>query len=981
LLETTTPELGGTIRADTLEQLPQTGAPDWQSFITLLPGTAGTPQNGNNASNPGMGGVSANGSLPFSTALMDGATTSSPMSDNVIMTPIFDAIGEVKISDSLFSAQYGTGGLLYNQITKGGTNRFHGTAFDYFQNSALNAADYAFGTGKVSPLHYNAFGGTIGGPIIKNRVFFFFAYEKTINHGGASVGIITVPTDAMRAGDFTGFSNIYDPTTQVVNPAAGVATRQSFASEYGNGNKIPSSMIDPVANSIQAIYPHPNQPGTIVNGVTTNNYSYVLPSSRPVRKFFGRFDADVTQNHRITGSAAWNNNNSIGLSPVCPINCTPVDIFNTNDQLSETWTISPTAVNEARVGFMGEYDLLSPQTLGQGWPDKLGLKFAKQDIFPTINITGWYGLAPGTHSNYKENLFDFSDVLTLIRGRHVLHFGGELIVNRADSTAWGNINAANLGFTGVYTTGSNQGPLATSTGSPYADFLLGYANSWSASFSPEYGGRLKSPAVFVQDDVKVTPKLTVNLGLRWSGTTGWSEIQGNARSFDPTITNPVTNAPGAMWYASTAANGRRALQASVWDTFLPRVGAAYQLGTNWTVRGGFGVYTFPWNMDTYGNGMGGAISSSGNQSDSTNGVAPVVVLNSDGNTNYQGAAGKSINAVYHNGPLDPESYNGQNVGFSQYHAPVPILKQWNLTLERQLGTAMVARAAYVGSHGSSLAVLTDLNQVPENRLGPNDRKFRPYPFQSITGVNAVGESNYNAMQLTIERRMSSGFSFNFNYTWSKMLDDQDSSGWGSKQGNQRYQNAYDPGANYGPSNFDIRHMFKGQAIYQLPFGSGRMFVNSNGVLDKIVGGWTLTGTIMAQGGNPFTPYMAVNNSFSLSSNAQQFPNVVGNPRLSNPTPDEWFDVAAFAAPAPGTFGNMGRNSLYGPGLTAVNLSLRKSFAITERVAFDLSAHATNLLNHPSFGQPDPLIGAGHSGKITSVTVGGRHMELVAKIRF
>lgn len=193
---------------------------------------------------------------------------------------------------------------------------------------------------------------------------------------------------------------------------------------------------------------------------------------------------------------------------------------------------------------MGEYDLLLPETQGQGWTAKLGMTLSKEDIFPTLNITGWYELQPGTHANYKENLFDMSDVVTSIKGRHVLHLGTEILVERADSTAWGNINAANLGFTDVYTAGTNNGTLATTTGSPYADFLLGYAKNWSASFTPEYGGRLKSPAAFVQDDVKVTPKLTANLGLRYFGTTAWSEVHGNQRDFDQTIINPATNAGG-----------------------------------------------------------------------------------------------------------------------------------------------------------------------------------------------------------------------------------------------------------------------------------------------------------------------------------------------------------------------------------------------------------------------------------------------------
>jgi len=984
MLETTTPEISATLPKETLTQLPQVGNPDWQSFIILVPGVKGT----GGSATPGMDGVSANGSMPFALSLMDGVTTNSPMSNNVINTPIFDSIGEVKISASLFSAEYGTGGVLFNQISKGGTNQFHGMGYDYLRNNALNATNFQFGlAGVKTPLHYNTVGGNIGGPVIKNRIFFFFGKERVINHSTGNLSFITVPTANLRSGNFIGMNAIYDPTAQVVNPSTGIVTRQPFPS-----NQIPTTMLDPVAKAIQDVYPIANLPGTVANGVTTNNYQYALPSKSPREKYFGRFDADVTKNNRITGSASWNNNWSTGVNPVAPVNAISNSIFSTNNQLSDYWTISPRTLNEFRFGFMGEYDLLKPLTLEQGWPAKLGLKFSKADIFPTISITGIYGLGPGTSANYKENLFDISDVVTLIRGRHLLHVGGDLIVMRADSTPWPNINGAGLSFTGVYTAGSNSGPLATTSGAPYADFLLGYAKSWSAFVSPEYGGRLKNPAAFVQDDFKVNRRLTLNLGLRWTGTTGWSDVHGNVFSFDPTIVNPATNTLGAMWYGVTAANGRTALQESRMNTWLPRFGFAYLIGDRTTVRGGFGVYTFPWSVDQYASnggrsdmgpiGLGNAFTAGGNQTDSTTNAQPVVILASDGNTNYQGSKGASINSLFQLAPTRPESYNGQAVGYVQYHAPVPLLKSWNFTIQRQLSGSLMGEVSYAGSRGTNLAFFTDLNQVPEAKLAPNDAAFRPYPvFQSLTGYTTAGLSNYHALEAGITHRLSSGLVFNFNYTWSHMLSNQDSAGRGGMAGTLAYQKAYDPAANYGASNFDVRHMFKGYTVYSLPFGRARPYLNSNAIVDKVIGGWSLSGTLVAQTGNPFTPYMLVNNSYSLSSNALQFPNVVGDPILAHRSISGWFDVNAFAAPAPGTFGNMGRNPLYGPGMSSVGMSLAKSFAIWESVRFDLSGNATNVLNHPSFAQPDRVIGPGHIGKITGVTVGGRQVELIGKIRF
>jgi len=295
--------------------------------------------------------------------------------------------------------------------------------------------------------------------------------------------------------------------------------------------------------------------------------------------------------------------------------------------------------------------------------------------------------------------------------------------------------------------------------------------------------------------------------------------------------------------------------------------------------------------------------------------------------------------------------------------------------------ALVAEISYVGSYSNNLPWLTDLNQPPEDKLGPTSAQYRPYPFQTISGSTTQGESNYNSLQISATQRLRSGLTFNFNYTWSHMLSNQDSSARGTMMGPQAYQRAHEPDMNYGSSNFDVRHAFKGYAVYALPFGRGKAYVNQNAIADKVIGGWTLSGTLVWQSGGPFTPYMATNNSYSLSTNNRWYPNVVGNPALDNPTIDGWFNVNAFAAPNPGTFGNMGRNILYGPGLFNMGMSLAKSFTIRENLTFDLSGNATNVLNHPSFAQPDMLIGPGHTAKITATRVGPRNIELVFKLRF
>jgi hypothetical protein len=299
---------------------------------------------------------------------------------------------------------------------------------------------------------------------------------------------------------------------------------------------------------------------------------------------------------------------------------------------------------------------------------------------------------------------------------------------------------------------------------------------------------------------------------------------------------------------------------------------------------------------------------------------------------------------------------------------------------------MMAEVGYVGSHAQDLIFNNDINQVPVSLLAPNDQASRPYPqFQSISGFSTQATSFYSALQAQFERRMSNGLMFNFNYTWSHMTDDQDSSGWGSEQGTTIWQNAYLPSANHGAANFDVRQMFKAYGTYDLPFGKGRRYLNNNQVLDEAIGGWTMAMTLVTQGGHPITPYMlSSTNSYASGGNSfAWYPNQVGNPKQSGAsgTISQWFNPAAFAQPTPGTFGNMRRNSVYGPSLHEINGSIHKSFPIWERVSFDFAANATNLFNHPSFAEPDAVIGPGHNAQITGVNVGGRTVELVGKLRF
>jgi hypothetical protein len=1028
LLKTETSEQSTTLESKSMALLPQV-TQDWQNFMILLPGAAGTVNGSQGSSNPGQE-VAVNGNLPYSNIIADGASTTLSHSQNANPTT-FENVSELQINTSSFSAQYGIGGVIFNQVSKGGTNRFHGTAYDFLQNDALTAYPYGFGhtkaeLGPIPFLRYNNFGGSIGGPILKNKMFFYFNYDQIVNHGNSS-GYDSLPTDAMILGDFTaaGLQTLYDPTTQTIALDAGLnkyPVRKSFASEYGT-NAIPSTMFDSVAANFQKWYPTAashmagltpvSNPNIGSEGEPTNNWHYSLLQSNPARRYFGRLDYDITSKHRLTMSDTQADFNYPGINSItsCPVGCQSGDVDNNNAQVTEVWNISSSTINEARIGYTAQLNFFADLALNKGYAAQLGWQFAKADDFPAMQTTGTYPyswLQPSSNAVYKEHIFDISDVVTMIRGRHILHFGGELLMYRDDSTAWGNVNAGSTQYSGSYTqqwtvdpkvcgaSANGNACIAPGTGFEYADFLLGYINSWNAGVSPEYGARLKSPQMFVQDDFKVRPNLTLNLGLRYQINHGWNEVTGNMATFDPTVNNPATNTPGAMWFGETHANGRTSLQANVFNTVLPRLGFSWAMRPSTTIRGGFGVYSYNWSLDTYGGGMGGSVSSAGSFSDNTNGITPVALLGGNGNqiTPYTGGD-SGVALPYTSASQDPTRFNGQNApSYTQYHAPVPKIYQWNFSAQHQVRANTMVEVAYVASHGFHLAFPTDLNQIPQSQLSSGDSGLRPYSnYQSINGSTNNAVSNYNSLQVSITQRFTRGFSYSFNYVWSHMLDDMDSSGWGSRAGEQPYQIANNPAANYSNSNFDVRHAFKGYAVYQLPFGRGKQFLNSSQLLNAVVGGWQVSGTVVLQTGNPFTVY-SNQSTFALAGSA--FPN--RNPGVSwkpaHQTIQNWYNPAAFLRPADGTFGNVPRNSLYGPGLNVFNMSAAKSFTIPfkEGISVEFRADAQNVFNHPSFANPSTGLGnsTGTGGPglpynnatpISSTTVNGRNLQLALRVSF
>jgi len=797
---------------------------------------------------------------------------------------------------------------------------------------------------------------------------------------------------------------IYDYSTQVGpwwdSNGNEHVTRTSYEQEYGNGNKLPSNAaLSPVNQQFQKFFPEPNVAGNPTDkyGYPNNNYFTNVPNLQPFTKYFGRLDYTPVANHRFTISETESDNPAISYGygkNLCPVNCQNQDVSRDNAQVSDVWTISSKMVNEARLGFTDQLNYFSPFSENQGYPAKMGIKYAVADALPEVDFLSLSALSAPSNSVYKEMVFDPSDVFTLIHGRHVLHFGGEFLINRADSTAWGNQQPGSTYYGGYYSdVDVNQQNVDDSQ---YADFLLGYSADWWAKNTPEFGARMKDPQAFVQDDFKIRPNLTLNLGVRWYGTTGFNEVKGNMSAFDPTVVNggsgndpngnPAISQLGGMWYGFSAANGRHSLQAPVYTTFLPRVGVSWSRDAKTVVRGGLGLYNYSWSEDTYGGGMGNAFGGSGGEWDPSNGAYYVLQADEDGTINHEiNGWGKAARSTYVTAPTTAYAQNGNSASYNQYHTPVPKIWQYNVTIERQIGNTMMGSVAYVGSKGYDLNFGVDINQVRVSDLSASDvapgSNKRPFPlFTGLGGSTNNASSNYNSLQLIFQKRLSHGFEANANYVWSKFLDSMDSAGWGSSVGSQPFQNSYCPKCNWGPSNFDQRQVLSFSAIYTLPFGRGAQFLNNNLIADEVLGGWRLAATSRENTGSPFTPTMSTNLTYAQAGS--QYPNLVGNPMdLRTKSINNWFDKGAYASPGSGVFGDVHRNSLYGPNYSNLNLSLGKTFSLVEKCKLEVRADAQNALNHPSFPGPDSGIGDGLPAQIRSVVDGGRHVQLYGKFTF
>ena len=976
----------------------------WYDLLAVLPGV-----NPGGQEVPSGQTVGVNGQQPFNANWqIDGGIAMLGQSANPdSMAPPLESIEEVSLNTANFGAEHGNGLSVFNVITKSGTNRFHGSVYEYNQNEFFNAPN-AFTQGRKPTQRWNEYGFNFGGPIVKNKVFFFVNYERNPIRNFSPLPQ-SYPTDAFKRGDFSSLlgapvvdgngnpvyspcgpqlvqGQIFDPAT--VHPHNGNTCYDPFP-----GNIIPVERFDSLAANIQTYFPTAKNQNTLFQ-------NYYFNQGNPLTNTWtnAKVDYNFTPSNRLSASFLYATFNQQYNDVMCNLSCGTWYGSEPQGQITHAWTISPTLLSEFRFSLSREHGIATVASEGKGYPAKLGMVNPIGDLFPTVWINGALNTGIGYSAGFPpakdvETTFVPSEVVTWVKGKHILKFGGEFDrwwVN----TGWGTADNGSYWFGGAFTQNPADPTDVVTEGEGYADFLLGSPSAYWISINPETGGRMWSAQAFAQDEFKVKPNLTLTLGLRYVAQSGWSEVQNKISSFDPNIVNPADGTKGAMWFAGQ--NGRTALTKTIPNFFAPRLGVAWSPRRNVSIRGGFGIYNIIASQNTTGPALAWG-----------QGWVPAY-----DNTYFQLAAGPPPGAIIYpsNTNRTPDMLNGANVTYSIYNSPLTYAMEYQFGLQYELQHGFVMDLGYVGNRSVNLQYGRDINQVPANKLGTGER---PYPqFGDIMGALFDGRSNYNALQVSLKKQTSHGLSLAANYAWSKVLDTLTSAGWGGSGASERggYQDAYAPGSNYGPGANDVRHTFNGNIVYELPFGRGKSMLNSgNSVVNGIVGGWQLSSIFFLRSGLPFTPYTSDDSSGAGTAYGHHilWLNQVGDPNqagpvAANPNPScqstisngglaadkvhtltTWFNPCAFSTPPGNTFGNSGRNTLRGPNWRTVDLALIKNFPLRilgEGGRLQIKVQATDLFNHPNMGIPGRDFNSGDFGLI-SYANSARQMQLGAKISF
>ncbi len=898
--------------------------------------------------------------------------------------PPVEVVQEVKVLSNNYSAEYGgsAGGVII-ATTKSGGNRFRGSAFEYVRNDKFDApgffAPISGGRKLKAPLRYNVFGGTIGGPVRRDKTFFFFGYEGSRRRDG-NTRTLTVPTDLEQAGDFSRTLDargnvipIYDPNT--TRTEGGRSVRDVFA-----GNRIPSARLDPVALKILPFYPTPNRPPDSITGANNFRANWVGGLTR--NNFTVKLDHNLGGKDKLTGRYIYNSDDVINTS-VFP---NPAAETNNDNQRHQqfwygSWTrvVSASLINEFRFTYANRINHAFEKGLGGNWPSKMGIKGVPDDAFPQINVSSVTAL--GNASQERQQLpiqqYQFVNNLSWVRGRHALKLGAELRPSLNFE-----INRPTVSGAFTFNTLSTGQPGSAATGIGLASMLLGFPTSFAARETDPLNRHSWYIAGFAQDDWTVIPSLTLNLGVRWETDTPIVDTENRMNGFDLSAINPVSRTPGVVKFAGVG-GWRSKPYDTDWNNFGPRVGFAWKpFGlTSTVVRGGYGIfYAHPFDHGAPNSASLGFERSANLNSPDQGITAPFFLRDGVPGLNLTAAELNDSFGAVQVGRATTTAVTfyetGRRTGYSQ---------QFNFGVQRELPGAIVIEASYIGNLSRKLASQNlPINQIRPDVLGPNNMSQKDRPFPQFTNVTinfpTLGVSSYHAGVLRFEKRFSKGLNILSTYTWSKFLDNADEGG--STLGNEgnAYSDFYNRRADWGPSENDVRHRFTWSSVYELPFGKGRALLATNAAR-HVLGGWGVGSVVVLQSGPPFTVQTQTNTTNAFSA-AGQRADVIRDPNLPGDrrTLSQWFDTGAFQQPAQFRFGNQGVNIVRSDGIVNFDFSVLRNFPLGEPRKLQFRGEFFNAFNHTNFGIPGRTFGGPGFG-VVSGSGPARRIQLGLRMTF
>jgi hypothetical protein len=896
--------------------------------------------------------------------LLDGVTITDQYFNNLVIAPSVDAVQEFNIEKTSYTPEFGgKSGAVINVITKGGSNALHGSLFEFVRNDMFDAKNFFDSPGAaIPPFRQNQFGGSVGGPLVRNRTFFSASYEGQRVRKSLTQ-TFSVPTAEMRAGNFAGQPAIYDPTNIVAGQ------RQPFA-----GNAIPAGRRDPVAVALLARIPLPNLPGIAQNlratetqRTETNAYSgrldHQFGSSDSAFVRVAVFDAD---DFSPFGSGVLQESLLPGFGRNLTTNALSV---------AANWShiFSPFLLNEFRVGWLGAKGGQSSPNAGNGFAAQAGLQGVTTDPrdmgFPQVSLGGQFSTMgdPALFTYRDDRHLEFYDSVTWHRGKHTIRFGGYFFHFNFRPV---NPNGARGLFT--FSPRWTSSAAGGADGNALADFLLGYPTTAQAGL-----GRAAMDAnalwlhSYVQDGWQATRDLRFDIGLRYEYNRNMTESRNEIAAIDST-------APGGRYVIASDAAGNISPAASALLPFLPipyvsssaagwnnsllnprnlrlapRAGLAWNIpGARTVLRAGFGIYP---NQAAY------SIITNVSQN------LPFFTLKTVNTSATDLTPAQFTPSILNTSALGTVGGNNLNHDFKIEYNEV-----WNLNIERPVARGTLFSAAYIGSrtvHADSSTVLN----VPTPGPGAIAAR-RPIPqLSQFNTIRWDGWAEYHALTLKVERRMVAGLMFNANWTWSHSIDDASDPGATLNEANLP-QDVRNMAAEKADSSFDHRHRFVVSFVYDLPLTSA-----ASGWKGGLLGNWRASGNFAAQSGAPFTVNTSTDRA-NIGAGPAQRPNISGDPNGGPRTPEQWFDTSAFSLPAPFTFGNAPRNAVIGPGLHQFDLALQKEIALRERVKLQLRSEAYNLFNHPNFNIPNRTAFTANFGRISSAQ-DARELQFAARLAF